>query len=283
MALAAHGRRDAARPALDWLAQLQAADGAVGVDATHATPNWPTGWAVLVWRLAAASAHDYDESVRRGLRWLVEAKGLAREPDPLMGHDVTIQAWPWVDGTSSWIEPTAIAVLALAALAALATADSVEEPRLRDGVRLLCDRVLPAGGWNYGNRIVLGAVLRPQVQPTGLALAALAASNKVAALSKTGENLVDRKTLGPSLDYLDLSLRGRCTPASTCFALIGLAAHGRRPAAADAMLESTFRSVCARGGSPYHLALVAHAALGAQCPWWNAAAAATVAQGGAHE
>ena len=85
-----------------------------------------------------------------------------------VGHDTTLQGWPWVVGTHSWVEPTAISMFALR------SAGQAGHPRCREAVKLLLDRQLPAGGWNYGNTTVLGHVLRAQVQPTGLALAALA-------------------------------------------------------------------------------------------------------------
>ena len=294
MALAAHGQRDAARAALSWLAQRQADGGGVAVDATHAAPQWPTAWAVLAWRRAAPpgpGARDFDSATERALAWLLATKGLRGVNGGIMGHDMTLQAWPWVDGTSSWVEPTATALLALEA------AGRGDDPRYHDGVRLLLDRAIPTGGWNYGNKIVFGTVLRPQVQPTGMALAALAALAHAAnaanvahaanvparAVSDNNAEAARRPALALSLDYLEQSLRGRTTPASTCFALIGLAAHGRRPADADARLAESYRAVCARGGSPYHLALLAHAALGPHCPWWPPRSSVAAARGDAHE
>jgi hypothetical protein len=274
MALAVQGRRDAAGAALRWLAQRQAAAGGVAVDAAHAAPQWPTGWAVLAWlRAASPTPGVFEASIQRGVAWLLATKGVRGVNDGVMGHDMTVQAWPWVEGTSSWVEPTATALLALKA------AGRGDDARYREGVRLLLDRVLPTGGWNCGNKIVLGTVLRPQLQPSGMALAALAA------LAAQGSSappplLADQSSgqasgrdasapsLEPSLDYVEQSLRGPTTPASTCFALIGLAAHGRRPTDADARLAEAYRAVCRRGGSPYHLALLVHAALGRQCPWF---------------
>ena len=42
------------------------------------------------------------------------------------------------------------------------------------GSAVLLDRQLPGGGLNYGNTYVLGQLMRPHVQPTGIALLALA-------------------------------------------------------------------------------------------------------------
>jgi hypothetical protein len=45
--------------------------------------------------------------------------------------------------------------------------------RLCLGVEMLLDRVCPEGGWNAGNAVVYGVPLRPHVDATAVALAAL--------------------------------------------------------------------------------------------------------------
>jgi len=47
------------------------------------------------------------------------------------------------------------------------------QKRLRLGVEMLRDRVCPGGGWNAGNAVVYGVPLRPHVDATAIALAAL--------------------------------------------------------------------------------------------------------------
>jgi hypothetical protein len=47
------------------------------------------------------------------------------------------------------------------------------EKRMRLGVEMLLDRACPEGGWNAGNAVVYGVPLRPHVDATALALAAL--------------------------------------------------------------------------------------------------------------
>ena len=48
----------------------------------------------------------------------------------------------------------------------------------------------------------------------------------------------------------------RTTTASLCYALMGLAAHGLWPQAANGWLQSAYRRTLARHGSPYHVALL---------------------------
>jgi hypothetical protein len=156
-----------------------------------------------------------------------------------------------VEGTHSWVEPTAINLLALKACGAAG------HDRSREAVRLLCDRAVPTGGWNYGNREVFGTPLRPHLQPTGLALAALAHEASAA------------PQIASAVDYLRTALSASVATASLCYALVGLAAHGHEPAQAAAWLECAAGRTFEQGGAPYQMALLALAALGRQCPWFS--------------
>jgi hypothetical protein len=89
-----------------------------------------------------------------------------------VAFDPALGGWPWEAGTSSWIEPTAHALMALGR-----AAGHVEHGGLRDrmdvGKRMLLERRCRDGGWNYGNRRVLGADLPSYPETTALALMAL--------------------------------------------------------------------------------------------------------------
>jgi hypothetical protein len=252
MALAAGGRQQAAEQALRWLANVQADDGSLGIDAANPQPCWPTGWAVLAWRAAPAWADDprWTAAAERAVAWILSLRSGSSPPSPTCQHDATLCGWPWVESTHSWVEPTAMNLLALKRSA------KADHPRSRAAVALLLDRMLPSGGWNYGNTIILGNTLRPQVQPTGLALAALHDEPSAA-------THVQR-----SLDYLDRVLCERTTAVSLCYALIGAAAHGHRPPAADEWLEAAWQRTPQQDASPYKLALTALARLGSDCPWF---------------
>ena len=140
--------------------------------------------------------------------------------------------WAWAEGTHSWLEPTAFAVLALQA------AGQSNHARTREAVRLILDRQLPGGGCNYGNTVVLGQRLRPHVQPTGIALLALA-----------GENDSDVR-ITKSIAWLRRSIGPETTAASLAWALLGLRAHGIDVPQADdwfaTAAEHTPRGVAAR-------------------------------------
>ena len=104
--------------------------------------------------------------------WLVRLK--FRLSDRQVRFDPTKYGWAWVPDTVSWVVPTSMALIALerAKRQGLIRGSELQK-RLRLGVEMLLDRVCPEGGWNAGNAVVYGVPLRPHVDATALALAAL--------------------------------------------------------------------------------------------------------------
>jgi len=245
LALLAHGRRSAALPATDWLAGQQDQAGRVGTLGLEGGPGWPTSLALWAWLAATDAPPGYRGVVLRAIAWILAERGESWPRSPILGHDTTLVGWSWAEGTHSWVEPTALHVVALQA------AGQGHHPRVREAVRLLLDRQLPAGGWNYGNTMVMGNMLRPHVQPTGVALLALA-----------GESAA-RGRIENALRYLEQNVNATTTTTSLGWALLGLAAHGRSPPAAATWLERAFRRTMERDRSPYKCALLALAAQGA--------------------
>jgi hypothetical protein len=244
IALLLDNRVDAACGPLDWLVRAQASEGSVGVTATERSPRWPTALAILAWKNHRDSTGmpRFDGCIDRAVRWALSAKGGTTGRKRQIGHDTTLVGWSWVLNTHSWIEPTALFVLALSAIG------QAEHPRTREAVQLLVDRLLPSGGCNYGNTIVLGQELVPHVQPTGLAMLALAGHG------------VDDPRLGRSLDYLEKTLGPNEATASLCYGLMGLTAHDRRPTQADDWLAEAWQRTKPGDRSPYKQALLALAA-----------------------
>jgi hypothetical protein len=213
LALLGAGELARARGAATWLARLQQPDGGVPISPASPEPKWPTAVALLLW-----SALDMQEPRGRAIAWLLGASGThapLAPGDPIQ-QDGALVGWAWNAGTPSWTEPTALAVLALA------RAGMGEHPRAQEGRRLLLDRAVPSGGWNYGNKIVLGNALRPQLAPTGLALLALAPQGGPA--------------VAPACAYLLAGLPRVRTPVSLGCGLLGLGAWGHRPAEQEAWL-----------------------------------------------
>jgi hypothetical protein len=106
------------------------------------------------------------------MRRLVETKGLSFGQNDVVRQDGSLQAWPWVDGTASWVEPTAWCLLLLKKLRSQAPSVEADE-RIKVGEQFLFDRACHDGGWNYGNKEVYGAKLWPYVPTTALALLAM--------------------------------------------------------------------------------------------------------------
>jgi hypothetical protein len=118
--------------------------------------------------------------------------------------------WPWIMETYSWVEPTALAILALN-LSGYGTHERVHE-----AVRRLKDFQLPSGGWNIGSLIIFGRETYPQIDCTGIALTAL-------------KGYVRKEEIDRSLHYLKSEIALCRTPLSLGWALFGLDAWGERP------------------------------------------------------
>jgi hypothetical protein len=139
------------------------------IDVAGAPPNHAFNAIAALTLLQAPASGTLAEVI---VRSLIASKGVPVPPDPAIRQDNTLQAWSWVDGTASWVEPTAWCVLLLKQrLARRPYPDAAE--RVRVGEQLLNDRACRDGGWNYGNANVYGKDLLPYVPTTALALLAL--------------------------------------------------------------------------------------------------------------
>jgi hypothetical protein len=104
--------------------------------------------------------------------WLVRLK--FRFSDRQVRFDPTKYGWPWVPNTVSWVLPTSMAMIALERARKRGLVGGLElETRLRLGAEMLLDRACVGGGWNAGNAVVYGVRLRPHIDATAIALAAL--------------------------------------------------------------------------------------------------------------
>lgn len=156
----------------------------------------------------------------RAIRFLLESTGVhyPRQAQGPFAHDTLLKGWPWVAGTHSWIEPTVLGV------AALQVAGFGQHPRVREAIRMIIDRQLPHGGWNYGNTLVFGHELRPMPESTGAALAVLARH-------------VPQDTVTSSLEYLLNTIGQLRTPLSLGWSWLGLTAWGHALPKSEALVE----------------------------------------------
>ena len=123
----------------------------------------------------------YEGSTQRGVDWLLSTRGAETRTVARLAHwlsprtvefDPALTGWPWEAGTSSWVEPTAHALMALRSVAARGEHAGLKG-RVASAQAMLLERRCRDGGWNYGNRRVLGADLPSQPETTALALMAL--------------------------------------------------------------------------------------------------------------
>jgi len=166
-AAAARGR------GLAWLVAAQHRDGGWGLTVEDAESGWQTAWAALV----LAREGEPGDPLEKAIGWLLRVEALKFADDKLQGGlrqllaiDPTLRGWPWLPNQASWVEPTALAVLALAKVPAT-TPIAV---RLDEAVRYLKDRRCTKGGWNVGSPVMLGASLPPRAEPTAWVMLALA-------------------------------------------------------------------------------------------------------------
>jgi hypothetical protein len=237
---------EAARDSADWLARLQNPDGSLGVSSTLPAPCWATAHGLLLW----SALGGYDGPRDRAARWMLAQKGtavpLAAPAERTVGHDTTLVGWPWVADTHSWLEPTALGVLALG------REGRSGHPRVQEGLALIRDRAIGSGGWNYGNNAAFGRELRPQPTPTGLALLALA--------GRPDEYRDRAGIVGRAIRYLLEALPKTRASQSLCWGVLGLRAWGACPEDADVWLTRAFEAPIGRdhSGLPWaHLLLAA--------------------------
>jgi len=101
-------------------------------------------------------------------RWLVKLFA----PRNVSRQNAALRGWSWTSGTSSWVEPTACALILLRQVFPDAFPPEAEKRR-QLAEAMLYNRMCPGGGWNSGNPEVYGVAGEPLVGPTVWALIAL--------------------------------------------------------------------------------------------------------------
>ena len=143
--------------------------------------------------ISAASPQRFRSHIERAAAWSLADRGKTAPRSPQIGHDTTLVGWSWAADTASWLEPTCFFVLGL-------DRGGLRRPsaRARKGVRLIADRLLPDGGANYGNTIVLGQPLLPHVAAdAALAMSALAGAADRRTCASNGRSTTSKSTSAP--------------------------------------------------------------------------------------
>ena len=211
-----------------WLARTQRGDGGWAPHPSVAKSTWVTAAAVL-----ALAETDRPKTIQPAVAWLLRQTGeessLAdRHRRLLIGQRMEVgegtSGWPWLAGTAAWVMPTALTILALEKAELRGRASGTGE-RAQQGREFLLARICQDGGWNYGASQSLGYQANSYPDTTGMALLALhgSPSPAVKAAADKAEQQVSN-----------------CRSAETlCWLRMGLAAQGKRPAAAgDCRIEN---------------------------------------------
>ena len=221
-----------------WFKVIQRSDGSLPVSEGLPSPGWTTPYALLVWSALPA----YKEAEKHAQTSLLGRKGdvgrREKNSEKVIGHDPSLLGWPWAEGTHSWLEPTALSILALC------RAGLADHPRTEAGVKLILDRALDGGGWNCGNKSVFGTELRAQPGPTGLALLALAAAGARSPVVSRG------------LSYLGGLARDLHAPNSLGWGILGLRAHNASPDYAETRLARACSRCIGKADGAMGLALL---------------------------
>ena len=112
-----------------------------------------------------------DDFPRDSSRWRRLLQRL-RPPKRVNEQNDSYRGWGWTPRTSSWVEPTSFALLALRCADPQHLPKNAAERR-ELAIALLYDRMCPGGGWNCGNPRVYGVDGEALVLPTCWALLAL--------------------------------------------------------------------------------------------------------------
>ena len=219
------------RRGLQFLRAAQLSDGSWPSTQEQKSGCWLTS--LGLWVLLTAD-RSTSQAASAGLRWLCNdwpqdstrwGRLLTRLASQKELHPIKLsyRGWSWTPGTSSWVEPTSFALIALEQ-GFHNVAPTIVNRRRELATAMLYDRMCPGGGWNCGNPRVYGVPGEPLVIPTVWALIALRRD------ATRGENQ-------ESLDWLEQSVANIRSAASLALAKICLETYGRTwPAAASTLV-----------------------------------------------
>jgi len=203
----------------EFLHHQQLADGSWPSSRGERTGSWVTSLACSILSDATESA----ASVTAGLKWLCNdyprdsslwrrILGHFRSDASISEHDDSFRGWGWTPRTSSWVEPSSLAILALRECPEESRPATASE-RCALAVGLLYDRMCSGGGWNCGNPLIYGVPGEPLVLPTAWALLAV-------------RDLPVHEKKSESLAWLERSYESIQSPASMSVARIALESYG---------------------------------------------------------
>jgi hypothetical protein len=163
-----------------WLAHQQTASGGWNAFVGHDENTcWTTSLAVI----SLIRERPTNAGLPRAIRWLIKTRGREaswlwrwkfQTVDTNARFNPRKYGWSWVEGTTSWVIPTALTIIALQkAVRSGLCQDGECRGRIQLGCEMLLNRMCPGGGWNAGNGVAFGVALQPHIDATAIALLAL--------------------------------------------------------------------------------------------------------------
>ncbi len=167
LAYIAAGDGKGAQPLVQWIMENRNPDGSIGLNREFPDQGlWTTPLLAIAMHRLGRNA-DRDSAIH----FILNFRSARVASSPNNDIDTNLVGWSWVDQTFGWVEPTAWALLALE------LAGQGQHPRALEGRKLLENRCIREGGWNYGNKVVFNHTLMPFWDTTALALLAMSDYN----------------------------------------------------------------------------------------------------------
>jgi hypothetical protein len=214
-----------------FLRATQLPDGSWPSSATQNVGSWATSlasWALL-------GDRESQRAVVGGLSWVCDdwpretslivrmIRKIASRSRVAPQND-SLRGWGWTPHTASWVEPTALALIAISQAPHEMLPPGANRRR-ELAKAMIYDRMCPGGGWNCGNPMVYGVPGDPLVEPTVWALLSL-------------RDEADRRENEISLEWLERNLAKFPGPGSVALARICMEAYGREwPASAPSLKD----------------------------------------------
>ncbi len=209
-ALALHGEA-ASDKAWGMLICWQQADGSWRPSNDVQVSTWGTSLCVTL----ATLRGEFGEPFRKGAAWLLGSTGvesnLVNRAAARLGllkaeRDLSLKGWPWKPNTSSWVEPTAHALVALKKASAKLANDDLRE-RVQVGEAQILDVRCRDGGWNYGSPRALRVELPSYPETTALALLGLQGHGNLTSAIEVASRMAHATASPLARAWLAISLR----------------------------------------------------------------------------
>jgi hypothetical protein len=153
-----------------WLQSAQHQDGGWGIDQDDPESGWQTAWALISLKFSGQSR----DIIAKGMNWLSSVGTTEITKDEFQGgefpdkYSIDAYSWPWLPGQVGYVEPTAMAILALDSL----MNSPIVESRINAALQYFRMNRTSIGGWDCGYAGPLDIAL-PRGYTTSLVLIAL--------------------------------------------------------------------------------------------------------------